>query len=268
MQPDKAGTAPAFRLDNYAGTRMHSTAVVYYWEEADAYVAALTIWDERAEAAEANRRYFAGLRVFGKQRKAESDELFNRSIPYPEALTLAGPELFGVRWLPLSSLDEMILGIGPTHPEYSGAFRHHQEQQGQIQWLERLFLRNDLVVEVRGARRVLQRELEAVIEQRSSNPSTREPAASAGEAQIERTRPPAGGPSHTASHGTGPRPHKREKIKAAMLDDLKSGKTTTSQLREDTEEVLTATYGVSRETCRLARVAALAEFSEITNSDK
>jgi hypothetical protein len=143
---------------------MHSMAVEYCWEEADAYVSALTIWDERAEAAEANRRYFAGLRAFGKQRKAESDELFNRTIAHPKALTLAGAKLFGKHWLPLSSQEDVILDIGQAHYDHPEALRRSQEQQGQIQWLERLFLRNDLVVEVRGARRVLQQELEAVIE--------------------------------------------------------------------------------------------------------
>jgi hypothetical protein len=79
------------------------------------------------------------------------------------------------------------------------------------------------------------------------------------EREARRPAPPQT-PHAQAARRRGRRPTITDKVKAAMLADLRDGKLTAAQLRGEKEEVLTLTYGHSRDTCRRARAAALSEF--------
>jgi hypothetical protein len=66
----------------------------------------------------------------------------------------------------------------------------------------------------------------------------------------------------------GRRPTKLERTKEAMRDDIRKDRRTTGSLRAMLEKDLEATYGVSRDTARKARIAVLSEFVDNSNRDK
>jgi len=66
----------------------------------------------------------------------------------------------------------------------------------------------------------------------------------------------------------GPRPKKLEQVKDTMRRDIREGRYTRATLRAMLEKNLAATYGVSRDTARKARVAILSEFVENSVLDK
>jgi hypothetical protein len=64
----------------------------------------------------------------------------------------------------------------------------------------------------------------------------------------------------------GPKPTERERVKTAMLKDLKSGQTCVDRLESDTQVNLALFYKASRQTCLAARKEALSQFA--ANSSK
>lgn len=67
-------------------------------------------------------------------------------------------------------------------------------------------------------------------------------------------------PAHVARR-RGQRPDLRNRVKEAMLADLRAGKFTAADFKEMTEEAMKAQYEASRDTCRKARDEALPKFN-------
>ena len=75
---------------------------------------------------------------------------------------------------------------------------------------------------------------------------------------VPRTREQKTVPAHVARR-RGQRPD-RNRVKEAMLADLRAGNFTAADFEEMTEEAMKAQYGASRDTCRKARNEALSKF--------